>query len=214
MTTRAVVATLAMCVALITGTRPDQAHAEQIAASARGRTSPPAAFLTFCSKNPAECARSGSVMRSVPLTPERHRELQQVNAHVNAAIQEVSDLEHHGQEDVWSIPRDGRGDCEDFALLKRKLLIQRGWPSSTLLMTVVGTPEGEGHAVLMVVTDAGDFVLDNKTSRIVLWSQTGYLFFSRVAQANPRQWEAIDGGNARYTAATRRGLQPQLGIQR
>lgn len=68
----------------------------------------------------------------VALTPERMAELQQVNDHVNSTIVEVSDMEQYGREDVWTLPTSGKGDCEDFALLKRKLLVQRGWPASAL----------------------------------------------------------------------------------
>lgn len=205
MTTRASIAALA--VAMVAAGHAVPAEADQLSASTRGRASPPPAFLAFCSRHPSECARSGPSTRSVQLTPERRQELEEVNSHVNWSISEMSDMDHHGREDVWSIPTDGRGDCEDFALLKRKLLIQRGWPSAALLITVVGTPAGEGHAVLTVVTSSGDLVLDNKTSRVALWSQTGYLFFTRLSQDNPRLWVAIDGGSARSTAAIR-GTSP------
>lgn len=195
-------------VALLAGSPPGAARADQLAARTRGAASPPPAFVSFCARNPAECRRSGAVTRQVLLTPERQRDLQEVNARVNSAVLEISDQSHHGREDVWSIPTDGQGDCEDFALLKRKHLIERGWPSSALLIAVVATPAGEGHAVLMAATSEGDFVLDNKTSRLLLWTQTGYLFFTRMSQANPRAWEAIDGGNIAVTAATRRPNRP------
>lgn len=202
------VARLAFGVALLAGGQSNLARADQLAAVARGRASPPAAFLAFCTKHPPECRQSGPLTRSAALSAERRRDLDEVNAQVNATISELSDMDHHGREDVWSIPTDGRGDCEDFALLKRKLLIQRGWPSSTLLVTVVGTPGGEGHAVLMVTTSAGDLVLDNKTSRILPWSQTGYLFFTRMSQANPRSWESIGGSSIGATAAALSTRQP------
>lgn len=208
MTTPASIATWALGVALLAGTLSASARAEQLAARTRGPASPPLAFLDFCARNPAECRRSGPPTRQVLLTPERRRDLQEVNAQVNSAISEISDREHHGREDVWSIPTDGLGDCEDFALLKRKQLIERGWPSSVLLIAVVGTPAGEGHAVLMAATSEGDLILDNKTSRVLPWTQTGYLFFTRMSQANPRAWEAIDGGNIAVTAATRRPYRP------
>lgn len=208
MTTPASIASLALGVALLAGALPGPAQAEQLAARTRGSASPPPAFVNFCASNPAECRRSGAVTRQVVLTPERQRDLQEVNGRVNSAISEISDQAHHGREDVWSIPSDGQGDCEDFALLKRKQLIERGWPSSALLIAVVGTPAGEGHAVLMAATSEGDFVLDNKTSRLLPWTQTGYLFFTRMSQANPRAWEAIDGGNVAVTAATRRPYRP------
>lgn len=208
MTTPASIAACALGVALLAGTSPSLAKAEQLAARTHGPASPPPAFLEFCARSPAECRRSGALTRQVVLTPERQRDLQEVNARVNSAISEISDREHHGREDVWSIPTDGQGDCEDFALLKRKLLIERGWPSSVLLIAVVGTPAGEGHAVLMATTSDGDLVLDNKTSRVLPWIQTGYLFFTRMSQANPRAWEAIDGGSMAVTAATRRPNRP------
>ncbi|MGX1786737.1 transglutaminase-like cysteine peptidase [Bosea sp. NPDC055332] len=204
MTRPASIAIRALGIALLSGALPGSAQAEQLAARTRGSASPPPAFLSFCAKNPAECRRSGALTRQVVLTPERQRDLQEVNARVNSAISEISDQAHHGREDVWSIPTDGQGDCEDFALLKRKQLIERGWPSSALLIAVVGTPAGEGHAVLMAATSEGDLVLDNKTSRLLPWTQTGYLFFTRMSQANPRAWEAIDGGTVVVTAATRR----------
>lgn len=208
MTTPASIAVWALGVALLAGTVPASAQAQQLAARTRGPASPPPAFLDFCAKNPAECRRSGASTRQVLMTPERQRDLQEVNARVNSTITEMSDREHHGREDVWSIPTDGKGDCEDFALLKRKQLIERGWPSSALLIAVVGTSAGEGHAVLMATTSEGDLVLDNKTSRVLPWTQTGYLFFTRMSQANPRAWEAIDGGTVVVTAATRRPYRP------
>lgn len=208
MTTPVSFASWALGIVLLAGSLPGFAQAEQLAARTRGSASPPPAFVSFCARNPAECRRSGALTRQVVLTPERQRDLQEVNARVNSAISEISDQAHHGREDVWSIPSDGQGDCEDFALLKRKQLIERGWPSSALLIAVVGTPAGEGHAVLMAATSEGDLVLDNKTSRLLPWTQTGYLFFTRMSQANPRAWEAIDGGTVAVTAATRRPYRP------
>jgi predicted transglutaminase-like cysteine proteinase len=130
----------------------------------------------------------------VALNGSRWRELQEVNASVNRSVAVAADAELYGREDVWALPTGGRGDCEDFALLKRKRLIERGWPSSTLLITTATTPSGEGHAVLTVVTDQGDFVLDSRTSAIALWSSTGYEFYTRQSQANPQRWVWIEPG--------------------
>ncbi|PVE21327.1 hypothetical protein DC522_27190 [Microvirga sp. KLBC 81] len=93
--------------------------------------------------------------RQVVLTPERMAELQKVNHHVNSTIVEVTDLEQYGREDVWALPTSGRGDCEDFAILKRKMLIERGWPASVLSVTVGATAQGVAHAVLTVSTAQG-----------------------------------------------------------
>src|SRR5919107_3020447 len=90
--------------------------------------------------------------RSFVLTAERMSQLQQINSHVNSTIREVSDLEQYVRDDVWALPTNGKGDCEDFALLKRKMLIERGWPASSLSITVGATSQGEAHAVLTVST--------------------------------------------------------------
>ncbi len=152
---------------------------------------PPAA-AAFCRQSPADCARQGPVVRAVTMTEARRAELRAVNAEVNAAIVEVADSDHHGRADVWSLGRDGRGDCEDFALAKQRKLIERGWPTSVLLVTVVATPSGEGHAVLTVVTDEGDYVLDNRSGAVRLWTASGYEFFTRQAQTSPARWVWIE----------------------
>lgn len=126
----------------------------------------------------------------VTLTPERMAQLQQVNSHVNSTIVEVSDMEQYGREDVWTLPTSGKGDCEDFALLKRKMLIERGWPASSLSITVGATSQGEAHAVLMVSTDRGQYVLDNLTSSILPPAQTGHVFYARQSG---RGWISASG---------------------
>ena len=70
-------------------------------------------------------ACAGEAPAQLALTAVRMAELQQVNSYVNSTVTEVSDMEQYGREDVWTLPNSGKGDCEDFALLKRKLLIQR-----------------------------------------------------------------------------------------
>jgi predicted transglutaminase-like cysteine proteinase len=103
----------------------------------------------------------------------------------------VTDLDLYGVTDYWTIPT-ARGDCEDYVLLKRKRLMELGWPASALLITVVRDERGEGHAVLMVRTQQGDFVLDNKTDEIKLWHRTRYQFVMRQSYLNPRVWMSLD----------------------
>src|SRR5690606_30337389 len=107
----------------------------------------------FCKARADLCASTGSI-RKMEMTAARQQELKDVNLQVNRRIREVSDLEVHGQKDVWRLP-DDVGDCEDFSILKKKELMKRGWPASTLLLTVV-TVGGEGHVVLTAITDQGD----------------------------------------------------------
>jgi predicted transglutaminase-like cysteine proteinase len=103
----------------------------------------------------------------------------------------MSDQEHWGVIDQWDYPTDGKGDCEDYALLKRKLLIEEGLPRQALLMTVVKDLNNDGHAVLTVKTSKGDFVLDNMRDDVRPWTQTGYRFVKRQSQTNENIWVSI-----------------------
>jgi predicted transglutaminase-like cysteine proteinase len=59
---------------------------------------------------------------------------------------------------------------------------------------------GDGHAVLTVKTDKGEFILDNQNADIVLWSDTGYRFVKRQSQQDPNVWVAL--GDPRPAPAT------------
>jgi predicted transglutaminase-like cysteine proteinase len=80
------------------------------------------------------------------------------------------------------------------------MLIQAGWPREALLITVVRDKKGEGHAVLTVKTDKGDFILDNQEEEILLWSETGYRYVKRQSQINPNVWVSL--GDQRPAVAT------------
>jgi len=80
------------------------------------------------------------------------------------------------------------------------MLIQSGWPREVLLVTVVRDKKGEGHAVLTVTTDQGDYVLDNQNEDILPWWKTGYRFVKRQSQSNPNVWISL--GNLRPAIAT------------
>ncbi len=151
-------------------------------------------FHDFCRRHPSECRLTGPSVRQVAVTAPRMSELQQINLTVNRSVEEMSDHEQWGQEDVWSLPATGRGDCEDYALVKRKLLIERGWPSSALLLTAALTPQGEWHLVLTAITDQGDYVLNSLTDTLRTTSQTGHTYLSRQSPANPRAWASVTTG--------------------
>ena len=76
-------------------------------------------------------------------------------------------------------------------LEKRRDLIQRGFPESALLITVVRDENNEGHAVLTVRTDEGDFVLDNKRREVVRWADTPYTFIKQQSERNPLVWTSL-----------------------
>jgi predicted transglutaminase-like cysteine proteinase len=109
-------------------------------------------------------------------------------------------MDHWGVVERWNYPDDGYGDCEDYALQKRKLLMQAGWPREALLMTVVRDHNGNGHAVLTVKTDRGEYILDNQTNDILLWADTGYRFVKRQSQSDPNVWVSL--GEPRAAPAT------------
>ena len=108
----------------------------------------------------------------------------------------MTDMDHWGVVERWNYPDDGYGDCEDYVLAKRKMLMQQGWPREALLITVVRDQHGDGHAILTVKTDKGEFILDNQTNDILLWSDTGYRFVKRQSQSDPNVWIAL-GDTAR-----------------
>jgi predicted transglutaminase-like cysteine proteinase len=102
----------------------------------------------------------------------------------------VSDQDHWGVLDRWDYPDDGLGDCEDIQLLKRRLLVQAGLPQRAMRMTAVIDDQGQGHAVLMVLTDRGDFILDNKRNAVLPWRRTGYKYLKREG-TNSKAWVAL-----------------------
>ena len=156
-----------------------------------GSAEPPHGFVRFCEENRIECTANSNVEARVAASSLRQRELDEINRGVNQEITPETDLEHYGVNECWTVPTDGRGDCEDYALLKRHKLMQLGWPSSALLMTVVTDDSGEGHAVLTARTTAGDFVLDNKVNDVRLWSNTPYHFLLRQSFVNPQFWTSL-----------------------
>jgi predicted transglutaminase-like cysteine proteinase len=156
-----------------------------------GLTQPPYGFVNFCERMPRECAQGSQEDQRFFASPARLAELDAVNRSVNHEIEPVTDLELYTMTDYWTIPT-ARGDCEDYVLLKRKRLMELGWPASALLITVVRDERGEGHAVLTARTMQGDFVLDNKTDEIKVWHRTRYDFVMRQSYLNPRVWMSLD----------------------
>ncbi len=154
-------------------------------------TSPPIGWVQFCAEYDPQCKTTPSAARDVILSAQAWKDLGRVNRWVNANIRPITDLDHWGVVERWNYPDDGYGDCEDYALEKRRMLIDAGWPREALLMTVVRDQNGDGHAVLTVKTDKGEFILDNERNDILLWSDTGYRFVKRQSQWNPNVWVSL-----------------------
>ena len=178
---------LAVCAALAL-TAPAFASPALVA----GKSAPPLpAWTAYCAKNPAECRIDRREPETVAATPELIDLIEAVNAYVNRTVVPIADLAHRGVVDVWELPSDGKGDCEDFQLLKRKFLIAAGLPRRALPMTVVLDEIGDGHAVLTVRTDRGDLILDNKTC---------YSFVKREAET-ATGWAFVEDPPAKVAAA-------------
>ncbi len=143
------------------------------------RAGPTPAWIEFCERLPQECDVAPSEPPVILLDQPTWDAIVHINQEVNRKILPVTDQDHWGVVDRWDYPNDEMGDCEDFQLLKRKLLVDAGLPRRALRMTVVTDQEGAGHAVLMVRTDRGDFVLDNKRDTVLSWQETGYRFVKR-----------------------------------
>ncbi len=189
----------AACVAVFSPA-PAAAVERAIYVSVGSTSRPPIGWVEFCTEQPKECATAPSAPRDVVLTSKSWRDLVRVNKWVNDTIKPITDLDQWGVVERWSYPDTGKGDCEDYVLLKRRMLIQAGWPRQALLITVVRDNRGDGHAVLTVKTDKGEFILDNQNEDILLWSATNYRFVKRQSQQDPNVWVAL--GDPRPTVAT------------
>ena len=138
-----------------------------VAMPALAHDAPPLAYQLLCLRSPADCHGGGA--SSVEASEGLLATLTRVNTQINHAGVSREDI----GADVWNADADG-GDCEDYALAKRRALVSAGLPASALRFVLVRTPSGESHVVLVVATNAGELALDNLTDEIRPLSETGY----------------------------------------
>lgn len=152
--------------------------------------SPPPGAVGICGRYDWACQRGakGVVQGDLMAIADR------VNREVNRRIRPVSDQAQFGKLEHWTLPTSGRGDCEDYALEKKRVLMQSGLRGEQLLLTTVLDRNGDAHAVLVLRSGSGDYVLDNLTDRIKPWGQTGYTFLRMQDPAAPQQWRALFAG--------------------
>ena len=169
-------------------------------------TRTPYGWADLCGRQPQECQVNVLEAVDLHLTPRTLQILQRINARVNVEIEPISNVDHWGTMlDHWDYPTDGKGDCKIYALWKRKLLIDLGLPRQALLMTIVRDLEGNGHTILTVKTDRGDFVLDNMVGEIRAWDATGYTFVKRQSQNDPNVWVSVGPSERRAMAGLGNG---------
>lgn len=157
-------------------------------------TSIPIGHYMFCKKHPDECRTRTRGDVRIQLTQSNWQSILDINHQANSQITAITDADLYGTEEHWTYPVNA-GDCEDYVLIKRKALMNAGWPPAALLITVVRQPNGEGHAVLTVRTDRGDLILDNLEAEVKLWSETPYTYIKRQSKNHTGKWEIINNGN-------------------
>lgn len=152
---------------------------------------PPAGAVGLCGTYDWACAKSGK--RKV-VDGQALETIKTINARVNRTVRPVSDMAQYGRAERWGLPTAQGGDCEDYALLKKKELIAAGFAPEQLLIATVLDRQNQSHAVLIVRTGRQDLVLDNMTGRILPWQKTGYTFLRLQNPARPSGWVAVLAG--------------------
>jgi predicted transglutaminase-like cysteine proteinase len=170
---------------------------------ARGAGSSLIGWEEFCKndKYKQECAFDQDQPKRIVLTEEVWNTIVTINKRVNDTVTELTDPLHWpvgkilpGQDvvDLWDLAEDGYGDCEDHQLLKRHLLAELGIPRRAMRITLVLDikKDRSGHAVLMIKTDRGDFILDNQTNDVLSWEETtaNYDYVKQEGQDDPKGW--------------------------
>ena len=86
---------------------------------------------------------------------------ERINREVNESVRYKTDLEQYSKPDFW-VEAGTFGDCEDYALLKRELLLNAGFARKDLHLACCWIESGDYHCVLLCNTSNGWFVLDNR----------------------------------------------------
>jgi predicted transglutaminase-like cysteine proteinase len=152
----------------------------------------PMAGIQFCMEYRADC-RTQKIdfrRRHILLTPQRWKELHQINDEVNQYI--IPDPDLGPETEKWKIAPLS-GNCHDYAVTKRHELLARGWPSRDLLLAEVVIPSGEHHLVLVVRTKDVDLVLDNLKTAILPVARTygRYQWVRIQTPHNPYLWVKV-----------------------
>ena len=158
----------------------------------QGVFAPPAANRDTRLASPGRLAGGPMTASSFPaMTVDLWKQLETANRVVNVGVRSVSDVVHYGVQDYWELPFQGggnAGDCEDYVLQKRQMLLARGVPMAALSIALVKTAWGEEHAVLLVRSAQGDYVLDNLTPWIKPWTAVSYNWIKWQSGDNPEIW--------------------------
>lgn len=168
--------------------------AEALRADTSGRIQPkrqmaaPSGAAELCTRYSWACAKTSG---GAKISAQQIATVQKINRKINQSVRSVPDQRQYRSKDVWALPTRAGGDCEDYALAKKLKLVQMGYaPQELLIATVVHKRLGP-HAVLVMRTDSGDYVLDNLTNRVLPWNETDYFFVQMQDPRNPRGWVGV-----------------------
>jgi predicted transglutaminase-like cysteine proteinase len=165
----------------------------------------PSGFVGFCLRNSDQCETVKQGPLTIALSAQNFAVISQINRTVNQQIQPEDDSLHYGPMEYWTIPTDGRGDCEDYALTKRKALLQAGFPIGALRLALVITAEKERHAILTLATDRGDFILDNLSDTVRPWNEASYTWLERQNPSKPWRWNMLSADNSKLASGDATG---------
>lgn len=136
-------------------------------------------------------------MSEIVLTDQRYDTMKRVNREGNR-VRWTEDKELWNQIDRWEFPVEVRGtlreDCDGITLYKMRALIDEGFDPNSLLFIICYTETNEGHAILCVRTDRGDFFLDNRYQDVMTLKKLrdiGYKFLYRSNGNMLGLWEKI-----------------------
>jgi predicted transglutaminase-like cysteine proteinase len=154
----------------------------------------PAGFASFCLRFAGQCQTAPEAPAPLALDAMTVAKIAAVNHSVNREIRPEEDARHYGRAEYWTIPTDGYGDCDDYAVTKRAKLIAAGIPANTLRLAVAVTRRNVRHAVLTVTTTQGDYVLDSLHDEILPWTALGYQWMMRQQAENAHGWASLQPG--------------------
>jgi predicted transglutaminase-like cysteine proteinase len=150
----------------------------------------PFQHVRFCLRYPSDCKSNPAENDQIDLDAETSELLKHINHSVNLSI--IPTIKDYGTNlgDGWTIAPD-TGDCNDYAVTKRHELLESGLPSKALRLSVVKTPSGIGHLVLVVVPTKGDVVMDNLTEVIRPWQSTDYHWLKIQSATDSKFWYEV-----------------------
>lgn len=158
---------------------------------------------------------SQTAIRPIVWSDQTRQLVASVNRQINRAMVGTTDRLAFGRDEYWAMPLSQPdrplerarplADCEDFALEKRQALISAGVPETALYLAVAATERIGLHAVLIISTVEGDFVLDNLTDWLLPWTDTQYMWIKRQSTTSMLDW-VVAGGRVPTDQAKRTGF--------